>query len=50
MACSRAPTALPEPYHGTIKRFGVDIGFTKEAHVIWLVFAPGQRRQGRAGR
>src|SRR5476651_1315046 len=32
---------LAEPYHGTVKKFGVDIGFTKEAHVVWLVFAPG---------
>jgi hypothetical protein len=32
---------IAEPYHGAIKRFGVDIGFTKEAHVVWLVFAPG---------
>ncbi len=30
-----------ERYAGTIKKFGVDIGFTKEAHIIWLVFAPG---------
>lgn len=32
---------VAERYEGTIKRFGVDIGFTKEAHVVWLVFAPG---------
>ena len=30
-----------ERYTGTIKKFGVDIGFTKESHIIWLVFAPG---------
>ncbi len=30
-----------EKYKGTIKRFGVDIGFTKEGHMVWLVFAPG---------
>jgi hypothetical protein len=28
-------------YSGTIKKFGVDLGFTKEAQMIWLVFAPG---------
>jgi hypothetical protein len=30
-----------EHYSGTVKKFGVDIGFTKESHIIWLVFAPG---------
>jgi hypothetical protein len=33
-------------YYGTVKKFGVDIGFTKEAHVVWLVFAPGQVAKG----
>jgi len=37
---------LAEPYHGTVKKFGVDIGFTKEAHVVWLVFAPGDIAKG----
>jgi len=32
---------IAERYVGTIKRFGVDIGFTKEAQMVWLVFAPG---------
>jgi hypothetical protein len=32
---------VAEHYHGSIQKFGIDIGFTKEAHVIWLVFAPG---------
>jgi hypothetical protein len=31
-----------EKYTGTIKRYGVDIGFTKESTIIWLVFAPGK--------
>ena len=35
-----------EPYHGEVKRFGVDIGFTKEAHIVWLVFAPGDVGRG----
>ena len=37
---------VAERYAGTIKRFGVDIGFTKEAHIVWLVFAPGQISKG----
>jgi hypothetical protein len=37
---------VAERYTGTIKRFGVDIGFTKEAHVVWLVFSPGQVTPG----
>ncbi|UYN96691.1 MAG: DUF992 domain-containing protein [Enhydrobacter sp.] len=37
---------VAERYTGTIKRFGVDIGFTKEAHVVWLVFAPGSIAAG----
>jgi hypothetical protein len=32
---------VAERYSGTIKKFGVDIGFTKEAQIVWLVFAPG---------
>jgi hypothetical protein len=35
-----------ERYTGTIKKFGVDIGFTKEAHILWLVFAPGAVAKG----
>lgn len=37
---------IAEPYTGTIKKFGVDIGFTKESHIVWLVFAPGQIAKG----
>lgn len=33
-------------YKGRIKRFGIDIGFTKEAHVLWLVLAPGRVESG----
>ena len=32
---------VAERYAGSIDRYGVDIGFTKEAHIVWLVFAPG---------
>lgn len=35
-----------ERYVGTIKKFGVDVGFTKQAHIVWLVFAPGQVANG----
>jgi hypothetical protein len=35
-----------EIYQGKIKRFGIDIGFTKEAHIIWLVAAPGYVEPG----
>ncbi len=35
------PDGTAERYTGTVKKFGVDIGFTKEAHIIWLVVAPG---------
>ena len=28
-------------YVGEVRRFGIDIGYTKEAQIVWLVFAPG---------
>jgi hypothetical protein len=37
---------VAERYTGTIKKFGVDIGFTKEAQIVWLVFAPGNIEAG----
>ena len=37
---------VAERYTGTIKKFGVDIGFTKEAQIVWLVFAPGNIATG----
>jgi hypothetical protein len=30
----------PEPYHATIRRAGVDIGFPQQVVVAWAVFAP----------
>jgi hypothetical protein len=30
-----------ERYEGTIRRYGVDIGFTRESTIVWMVFAPG---------
>lgn len=35
-----------EFYTGSIKRFGVDIGYTKEARILWVVFAPGTVAKG----
>ena len=35
-----------ERYSGSIKKFGIDIGFTKEAQMVWLVFAPGNIAPG----
>jgi hypothetical protein len=35
-----------ERYTGTVNKFGVDIGFTKEAQIVWLVFAPGNIAPG----
>jgi hypothetical protein len=37
---------IGERYVGAIKKFGVDVGFTKEAQIIWLVFAPGNVAPG----
>src|SRR5258707_4962054 len=35
-----------EKYTGSIKKFGIDVGFTKEAQLVWLVFAPGNIAPG----
>lgn len=35
-----------ERYAGDIKRFGVDLGYTKNAQMVWLVFAPGNIAPG----
>ncbi len=35
-----------ERYSGSVKKFGIDIGFTKEAQMVWLVFAPGNIAPG----
>jgi hypothetical protein len=37
---------LGEHYEGEIKRFGIDIGYTKDAQIVWLVFAPGNITSG----
>jgi hypothetical protein len=31
---------MGEHYEGTIKKFGVDLGYTSGGEIIWLVFAP----------
>lgn len=35
-----------ERYSGSINKYGVDIGFTKEAQMVWVVFAPGNIAPG----
>ncbi len=37
---------IAERYAGSIKKYGVDLGFTKEAQMVWLVFAPGSIAPG----
>ena len=45
--CIFTPTnGLGAHYVGEIKRFGVDIGYTKDAQIVWLVFAPGNISSG----
>ena len=47
LSCLFARTdGIAEPYKGSVKKYGIDIGFTKEAHVVWLVFAPGAISSG----
>jgi hypothetical protein len=40
------PDGSAERYVGSINKYGVDIGFTKEAQMVWLVFAPGAIGKG----
>jgi len=35
-----------ERYEGTIRRYGVDVGFTRESTIVWLVLAPGSIAPG----
>jgi hypothetical protein len=47
LSCVFARTdGVGESYMGEIKRFGVDIGYTKDAQMVWLVFAPGSIAAG----
>lgn len=40
------PDGMGERYVGTINKYGVDLGFTKEAQIVWVVFAPGAVAKG----
>ena len=41
LRCSYEPTkAVVEHYAGSISKWGVDIGYTSKAKLIWAVFAP----------
>jgi len=41
LKCTYAPKpGVVEHYNGTVKKFGVDIGFTQSAVVVWGVLAP----------
>jgi hypothetical protein len=42
----KKPNGETERYHGTINKYGVDIGFTTESQIIWGVFAPGNVARG----
>ena len=35
-----------ERYVGDVRRFGIDIGYTEESQIVWLVFAPGNVTPG----
>ena len=34
--------ARTEPYHGSIDRFGIDLGFTDGGKIVWTVLAPSK--------
>ena len=38
-----------ERYEGTIRRYGVDVGFTRDSTIVWMVFAPGSIAPGSLG-
>jgi len=40
------PDGTAERYRGEINKYGVDIGFTSDAYMVWAVFAPGQVAKG----
>jgi hypothetical protein len=37
----RSTTGREETYFGSIRKFGLDIGITGQAYMVWGVFAPG---------
>lgn len=38
-----------ERYEGTIRRYGIDVGFTRDSTIVWMVFAPGSIAPGSLG-
>ena len=40
LRCTFAPSGRVEHYAGNISKFGVDIGYTSGAVIVWAVFAP----------
>src|ERR1044071_3433789 len=41
MRCTYSPTKRHgEHYRGSVSKFGVDIGYTDSAVIVWAVFAP----------
>ena len=52
LRCTFSPgKGITEHYVGTISKFGVDIGYTSSAVIVWAVFAPqsGPKRGALAG-
>jgi hypothetical protein len=43
------PDGTAERYEGTIRRYGVDVGFTRDSTIVWMVFAPGSIAAGALG-
>jgi hypothetical protein len=39
----RPPYGRPQPYYGTINRFGLDIGWNQTTRIHWQVYAPTRR-------
>jgi hypothetical protein len=50
MECLFRPSwgGRPQPYYGTISRFGLDIGWNQSTRVHWQVYAPTNRLGGGA--
>lgn len=47
MACEfKRNDGTVENYHGEIRRWGLDIGFSRESRMFWGVVAPGHVEQG----
>src|SRR6188472_3879090 len=47
MACTFSPAGgPPQHYSGVIRKFGLDIGYSGEAVMTWVVFAPGSVARG----